>query len=43
MPKEEKAGWYHLLNGHDFEQAPGDGEGQESLVWDSPWDTKSQT
>ena len=33
MPKEEKVGWYHLLNEHDFEQAPGDGEGQESLAW----------
>ena len=22
-------GWYHRLNGHEFEQAPGDGEGQE--------------
>ena len=22
--------WHHLFNGHEFEQAPGDGEGQES-------------
>ena len=25
-------GWHHQLNGHEFEQAPGDGEGQESLA-----------
>ena len=24
--------WYHRLNGHEFEQAPGDGEGQGSLA-----------
>ena len=29
-------GWYHLLNGHEFEQAPGDGEGQGSLACRSP-------
>ena len=25
-------GWHHQLNGHEFEQALGDGEGQESLA-----------
>ena len=25
------AGWYHRFNGHEFEQTPGDGEGQRSL------------
>ena len=25
-------GWHHQLNGHDFEQTPGDSEGQESLA-----------
>ena len=25
-------GWYHQLNGHEFEQALGDGEGQGGLV-----------
>ena len=25
-------GWHHQRNGHEFEQAPGDGEGQGSLV-----------
>ena len=24
-------GWYHQLDGHEFEQAPGDSEGQRSL------------
>ena len=30
-------GWYHRLIGHEFEKAPGDGEGQGSLVCCSPW------
>ena len=30
-------GWHHRLNGHEFEQALGDDEGQESLVCCSPW------
>ena len=30
-------GWHHWLNEHEFEQAPGDGEGQGSLVCCSPW------
>ena len=33
-------GWHHQLDGHEFEQAPGDGEGQESLVCYSPWGSK---
>jgi len=33
-------GWHHRLNGHEFEQTPGDGEGQGSLVCCSPWDCK---
>ena len=28
MTKDEMVGWHHRLNGHEFEQAPGDGEGQ---------------
>ena len=31
MTEDEMVGWYHQLNGHEFEQAPGDGNGQESL------------
>ena len=30
-------GWHHQLDGLEFEQAPGDGEGQKSLVCCSPW------
>ena len=29
--------WPHQLNGHEFEQTQGDGEGQGSLVCCSPW------
>ena len=32
MTEDEMAGWHHRLNGHEFEQGPGDGEGQGSLV-----------
>ena len=28
--EDEMVGWHHRLNGHEFEQAPGDGEGQEA-------------
>ena len=34
------AGWHHQLNGHEFEQAQGDGEGQGSQVCCSPWGHK---
>ena len=33
-------GWHHQLNGHELEQAPGDGEGQGGLVCCSPWSQK---
>ena len=36
MTEDEMVGWYHWLNGHEFEQAPGDGEAQGSLVCFSP-------
>ena len=32
MTEDEMVGWHHRLNGHAFEQTPGDGEGQGSLV-----------
>ena len=35
-------GWHHRLNGHEFEQTPGDGEGQGSLVCCSPWGCMTQ-
>ena len=30
--EDEVVGWHHRLNGHEFEQTPGDGEGQGSLA-----------
>ena len=33
-------GWHHGLDGHEFEQGLGDGEGQGSLVCCSPWGRK---
>ena len=36
----ELIGWHHLLNGREFEQTPGDGEGQASLAFCSPWGCK---
>ena len=38
--REQDVGWHHQLNGHEFEQPPGDGQGQGSLVGCSPWDCK---
>ena len=32
MTADEMVGWHHLLNGHEFEQAPGIGDGQGSLT-----------
>ena len=34
--EDEMVGWHHLLDGHEFEQAPGIGDGQGSLVCYSP-------
>ena len=36
MTKDEMVGWHHPLDGHEFEQAPGVGDGQGSLVSCSP-------
>ena len=36
MTDDEMVGWHHQLDGHEFEQAPGVGEGQGSLVCCSP-------
>ena len=36
MTEDGMVGWYHLLDGHEFEQAPGDGDGQGGLVYYSP-------
>ena len=33
-------GWHHQLNGHEFEQASGVGDGKGSLVYCRPWGHK---
>ena len=38
--EDEMVGWHHWLNGHEFEQALGVGDGQESLACCSPWGCK---
>ena len=38
--EDEMVGWHHRLNGHEFEQTLGDGEGQGSLTRCSPWGRK---
>ena len=37
MKENEIVGWHHRLNGYEFEQASGVGEGQGSLVCCSSW------
>ena len=36
MAEDEIVGWYHRLNGHEFEQTPGDRDGQGSLACCNP-------
>ena len=38
--EDEMIGWHHRLNGHEFEQAPGVGDGQGVLMCCSPWGHK---
>ena len=40
MTEDKMVGWYHRLDGHGFEQAPGDGDAQGSLECRSPWGHK---
>ena len=40
MTEDEMIGWHHRLNGYDFEQTPGDSEGQGSLVCCNLWGHK---
>ena len=40
ITKDEMVGWHDQLNGHEFEQTLGDGEGQGSLACCSPWGRK---
>ena len=38
--EDEMVGWHHRLNGHEFEQPLGVGDGQGGLVCCSPWGHK---
>ena len=38
--EDEMVGWHHHIDGHEFEEFPGDGEGQGNLACCSPWDLK---
>ena len=38
--EDEMVGWHHGLDGHEFEQVPGGGERQRSLVCCRPWGHK---
>ena len=40
VTEDEMVGWHHRLNGHKFDWALGDGEGQGSLVCCNPWGCK---
>ena len=40
MTEVDMVGWHHQLDGHEFEQALGDGDGQGGLVCCSPWGRK---
>ena len=42
MTEDEMVGWYHQVDGYEFEQASGDSEGQRSLACCTPWVTNSQ-
>ena len=40
MTENEMVGWHHWVNGHEFEQTPGDSGGQNSLACYIPWGYK---
>ena len=40
MADDEMVGWHHQLDGQEFEQALGAGDGQRSLAYLSPWGCK---
>ena len=40
MTEDEMVGWHHWLDGHEFVQAPGVGDGQRGLECCGPWDRK---
>ena len=40
MAEDEMVEWHHQMDGHDFDQGLGVGDGQGSLVCCSPWGHK---
>ena len=40
MTEDEMVGWHHRCDGHEFEQAPGVGDGRGSLACGSLWGHK---
>ena len=40
LTEDEMLGWHHRLNGYEFEQTPGDTEGQGSLAYCSSWESQ---
>jgi len=40
MTEDEMVGWHHQLDGREFEQVPGVGDGQGGLACCSPWGHK---
>ena len=40
VTEDVRVGWHPWLNGHEFEQSPGEGEGKGSLACCSPWTCK---
>ena len=40
MTEDEMVGWHYQVNNHEFEQTPGDSEGQRSLACCTPWGHK---
>ena len=40
MKEAEMVEWHHRFNVHEFEQAPGVGDGQGGLACSSPWGHK---
>ena len=40
MTEDDRVGWHHQLNGHEFESALGVGDGQGGLEYCSPWGLK---
>ena len=40
VTQDKMVGWHHRLDGHEFEEIPGVGDGQGSLACHSPWGCK---